>query len=119
MASIEVSTPLKRISSINYPVLFQKDPAGPVSAPIDSSNEVNAIHPAYIKKLGFDIQKTNIEAQKIDGTTLENLGMVIAIFSVHNKARKVCFFEETFLLADINMDVILGMLFLTLSNADV
>ena len=45
--------------------------------------------------------------------------MVIATFSVYNKARKVYFFEETFLLADISIDVALRMLFLTLSNADI
>lgn len=62
---------------------------------------------------------TNVGTQKIDGTTLETFKMVIAGFSVYDKARKFHFFEETFLLADISMDVALGMSFLTLSDVDV
>lgn len=38
---------------------------------------------------------------------------------MHNKAEKVCFFEETFLLADISIDVTLKMLFLILSNENI
>ena len=119
VASMEAPTPLRRVPCIDYPVSFRKDPAGPVSALIDSGSEVNAMHPDYAKKLGLDIRKTDVGAQKIDGTTLETFGMVIAAFSVHDRARKVRFFEETFLLADISMDVALGMPFLTLSDADV
>lgn len=77
------------------------------------------MHLAYPKKLGLDIRKTDVRAQKIDCTTLETFGMVIAVFSIHDKARKICFFEETFLLANINIDVALGISFLTLSNTDI
>lgn len=77
------------------------------------------MHPAYAKKLGLVVRKTDVGAQKIDGTTLETFGMVIAAFSVHDRAEKVRFFEETFLLVEISMDVALGMPFLNLSNADV
>ena len=45
--------------------------------------------------------------------------MVIAGFSVQDKLGKVRFFKETFLLADTSMEVVLGMLFLTLSDADI
>ena len=45
--------------------------------------------------------------------------MVIAGFSVQDKLGKVRFFEETFLLADTSMEVVLGMLFLTFSDADI
>ena len=44
--------------------------------------------------------------------------MVIAAFSMHDRVKKICFFEET-LLADISMNVALGMFFLTLSNTDI
>lgn len=77
------------------------------------------MHLAYIKKLGFNIQKINVEAQKIDDITLETFEKVIAAFSMHDKAKKICFFKEILLLADISMDVALGMLFLTLSNVDI
>ena len=119
VASMEAPTLFRRVPYIDYPVLFRKDLANSVSALIDSSSEVNAMHLAYAKKLGFNIQKINVRAQKIDGTTLETFGIIITTFSVHDKARKICFFEESFLLADISMDVALEMPFLTLSNANV
>lgn len=88
---------------------------------VDSSSKVDAMHPAFAKKLGLAIQETDVSAQKIDGTTLETYKMVIVAFSMTDKAEKVCFFEETFLLANVSMisDVVLEMPFLTLSNADV
>lgn len=45
--------------------------------------------------------------------------MVIARFSIQDKTCKFRFFEETFLLANTSMDVILGMSFLVLSNANI
>ena len=45
--------------------------------------------------------------------------MVVAAFSVKNKANRVKFFEETFLVANVSPEVVLGMSFLTLSGADV
>ena len=45
--------------------------------------------------------------------------MVIAAFSVTDKANRVRFFEETFLVANVSPEVVLGMPFLTLSGADV
>ncbi len=45
--------------------------------------------------------------------------MTLARFSLQDSLGKVWFFEETFLLADTSMEVVLGMPFLSLSNADV
>ena len=45
--------------------------------------------------------------------------MVLASFQVENKLKKARFFQKTFLLADINVEMILGMPFLTISNADI
>ena len=45
--------------------------------------------------------------------------MVLANFQVEDKLGRTRFFQETFLLADISAEVVLGMPFLTLSNADV
>lgn len=45
--------------------------------------------------------------------------MVLASFQVEDKLGKARFLQETFLVADITSEVILGMPFLTLSNADV
>ena len=57
-----------------------------MSALFDSSSEVNAVHPAFAKELGFPIRPIDVRAQKIDGITLETYGMVVAVFSVEDKA---------------------------------
>lgn len=44
--------------------------------------------------------------------------MVITLFPVNNKEIKFCFFEETFLPANISKDVISRIQFLTLSNIE-
>ncbi len=74
---------------------------------------------AFAQQLGLKICKTNVGAQKIDGTTLETYEMVVSTFSMLNKDGMERFFEESFLLADIRPDIVFGMLFLTMSNADV
>ena len=38
------------------------------------------MNPAYVEKLGLHIRKTNIGAQKIDGSALETFEMLIADF---------------------------------------
>ena len=75
--------------------------------------------PAYAKMLGLKIWKTNVEAQKIDGSALETFGMVIADFQVEDKGSRPKFLQETFLMADTKFEMVLGMLFLKISNADV
>ena len=45
--------------------------------------------------------------------------MVVAAFPVVDKANRVKFFEETFLVANVSLEVVFGMLFLTLRSADV
>lgn len=119
VASIEALIPFRHVSCINYLVSFWKDSAGSVLALIDSGSKVNAMHLAYTKKPGLNIRKTDMRAQIIDRITLETFGMVIEVFSVYDRVKKVCFFEKTFLLADISIDVALEMPFLTLSNANV
>ena len=44
--------------------------------------------------------------------------MVIADLQVDDKANRPRFFQKTFLVADTKFEVILGMLFLKISNAD-
>lgn len=74
--------------------------------------------PAYASTLGLRVRKTDIETKKIDESPLETFGMVIARFSLQDKLGRARFFQETFLLANTSMEVILGMPFLTLSGAD-
>ena len=73
---------------------------------------------AFILQLGLKIYKFNIEAQKIEGTTLKTYEMIVFIFSVLDKDSKERFLKESFLLADINPDVMLGT-YLIMSNIDV
>ena len=75
--------------------------------------------PAYVKRLGLKTRKISVGAQKIDGSALETFEMVIADFQVEDKGGRSRFFQETFLVADIEFEVVLGMLFLKISNANV
>ena len=45
--------------------------------------------------------------------------MVIAGFQVEDKLDRAWFFQESFLLVDTSMEVVLGMPFLTPSNVDI
>ena len=67
--------------------------------------------PAFARKLGLYIRKTNVGAQNIDNSTLETSEMVIADFQVEDKGGRSRFFQEIFLVADTKFEVILGMLF--------
>ena len=48
--------------------------------------------PAYTAQLGLKVQKTNIGAQKIDGSSLKTHGIVIATFQVFDKLSRSWFF---------------------------
>ena len=109
---------LERVPCIRYPVQFKKDKTL-VQALIDLGSEINAMHASFVKQLGLSIRSTDVGAQKIDGTTLNTHGMVVAAFSMVDKANRVRFFEETFLVANVSPKVVLGMPFLILSNANV
>ena len=63
-----------------------------VQALIDSKSEINTMAPAYAKKLGFRERKTDVKAQKIDGSTLKTYGIVIVGFQVQDKFGKTRFF---------------------------
>ncbi len=73
----------------------------------------------YAAELGLTTWKTSVGAQKIDGSLLETYGMASASFLLQDSLGGVRFIEETFLLADTSMEMVLGMPFLSLSNADV
>ena len=114
---------LKGIPCIRYPLWFRRkndeDKDKDVRALIDSGSKVNVMHPTYTMKLGFHARKFDVGAQKIDRSYLNTFRMVIVDFSVMDKLGRVRFFQETFLLANINLEVVLGMLFLTFSKADI
>lgn len=73
----------------------------------------------FAYQLSLKIQKINIEAEKIDGTTLGTYGMIVFTFSMSDKNSRERFFEGSFLLADIKSDVVVRMSFLIISNIDI
>ncbi len=106
---------LEQVPCIRYPVIFKDQ----TEALFNSRSEVNAMSQVFAQQLGLKIRKTNVRAQKIDGTTLETFGVVISTFSISDKDGREKFFEKSFLLANISPDIVLGIPFLTMSNADV
>lgn len=88
-------------------------------APINSGSKVNVMTSAYTLKLDLRVCQTNVGAQKINDSTLKTFEIVLASFQVEDKLGRARFFQETFLLVDISVEVILGMPFLTFSNADI
>lgn len=75
--------------------------------------------PTFIAKLGLRPRPTNVGIQKIDGLPLETYSMTSAMFLVWDSLERVGFFEKTFLLANTNIELVLKMPFLSLSNANV
>ena len=70
-------------------------------------------------KLGFHIWKTNVGAQKIDSSALKTFKIVIVDLEIEDKVGKSRFFQKTFLVANIKFEIVLEMLFLKISNADI
>ena len=87
-ATLVSAKELEQVMCIQYPITFlgvvtqDGSALGPVSALLDSKSEVNAMHPTFAERLGLMVQTTNIDAQKINSTTLETYGMVVTAFSV-------------------------------------
>ena len=101
-------------------VYFKKDiNKAQVRALINSESEVNAIYPTFAKQLGFPIKPTDVGAQKIDGTSMDTYENVVAAFSVVDKANRVKFFEEIFLVANISPEIVFGMPLLILSSINI
>ena len=106
---------LEQKPCIQYSVTFKDQ----TEALLDSKSKINAMSQAYANQLGLTIKKTNIGAQKINGTILETYKIVVSTFSVADKDNREKFFEENFLLANVKPEIVLGIPFLTINNADV
>ena len=91
VSKIDGSKEVIRVPCIHYPVCFQEGQEQ-IGALFDSGSKVNAMSPAYAKRLGLKTRKTNVRAQKIDGSALETFGMVIADFQVEDKGGRPRFF---------------------------
>ena len=106
---------LERVSCVQYSVTFKDQ----TKALLDLRSKINAMSQAFAYQLGLAIWKTNVGAQKINGTTLKTYGIIFFTFFVSNKDGRERFFEESFLLVNIKPEIVLEMLFLTMSNANV
>ena len=71
---------LDRVPCICYLVQFRKDKGKDVLALLNSESKINAITPAYTAHLGLKVRVTNVDAQKIDGSSLATYDIVIAAF---------------------------------------
>ena len=109
---------LEQVLCVYYSFHFWKDTID-VRTPINSGSEVNIMILAYASKLGLQARHFNVGAQKIDGSTLQTFGMVLASFQVEDKLERARFFQKSFLLADISVEMVLGMSYWTFSNVDV
>lgn len=115
---VKVFLLLEHIIYIYYLILFKNDQAK-VYALSNFDNEINIINSTYIAKLGFKVQPTNVRTQKIDNSTFKKFRIISTSFQVKKKFKKALFFPKTFLLANINLNIVLNMLFLIFSNIKV
>ena len=74
---------------------------------------------AYAAVFGLRVCSIDVGAQEIDGLTLSTHSMVLATFQLEDNQGRSRFFQETFLMADTAMEVVLKMLFLTLSKVEI
>lgn len=112
----EFKPKLQCVLCIQYPIQVEQQL---VEALINLGSEINVMNPDFMKKLGLQIQKTKIIAQNIESSKLDTFSMVIALFSVKDQEKKSRLFKETFLLADIDIDITLDISYLTLSNVKI
>lgn len=76
---------LKRVSYIYYLLYFCKAKKNKMRTLINLSSKVNSITPRYNSKLGLKVCLTNVEAQKIDGSSFDIFEIVLASFQVKDK----------------------------------
>lgn len=72
--------------------------------------------PAYAAVLGLRDCPIDVGNQNIDGSTLLTHGMVLANFQLEDKWSRLRFLQETVLVAENTIEILLEMLFLTLTK---
>lgn len=75
--------------------------------------------PMYVFKFGFKVQITYIKTRKIYGSIFQIFKLVYRSFQAENKLKKGHFSQKIFLLADISIEVILKISFLSFDNTNV
>ena len=117
-ASQEYVVVLNWVPYICYLIWFKKSKVQ-IQALINSGKKINAIISGYASKLGLKICFTDDGAQKIDDSTFKIFGIVLASFQMKDKLGRAWFFQETFLLADLSIEIVLHIPFLTFSNVNI
>ena len=74
---------------------------------------------AFAFQLDLQIQKTNVQASKIDSTILKTYEMIVSTFFISDKNSKERFFEKSLLLANIKPELVFKMFFLIINNANI
>ena len=85
----------------------------------DLNSNFNIIYYNYVVKLGLIIQKTNAETQKFDKSILRIFEIVVVRFLLYVKLEKIWFFQKTFLFTDINIKIVLKILFFIFSKPNI
>lgn len=109
-------TNLVQVLYIWYPINFW---INFVSVLFDLSSEFNIIYLIFAKEIWLYIKLIDVLAQKINSNMLNTYEIIVIIFVVTDKANWIIFFKETFLVANVSFEVVLEILFLTLSNTKV
>lgn len=64
--------------------------------------------------MSFKAQKTNIKVPKLNDTILQTYKIIVSTFFILDKDGRIMFFKKSFLLANISLNIVLKMLFLTI-----
>lgn len=75
--------------------------------------------PMFLTAFGLTTRTTNIDAQKIDVSSLKIYDMVSERFSLQNSLKRVWFFKQIFLQSETSMKMVFEIFFLALSIADI
>ncbi len=113
---------LSKMDSIfikNTLVLNARGKTKSFSALADSGAEVNIINRVTAQKMGLPILNTNIGLSAIHGEAVKTYGMHYIEFQQEDQQGRVRYFQDTFLAADINTRMILGMPWLTMANPNI
>ena len=113
---------LSKMDSIfisNTLVLNAKGKTKTFSALADSGAEANIINRLSAQKMGLPVLNTNIGLSAIHGEAVKTYGMHYIEFQQEDEQGRVRYFQDTFLAADIDTRMILGMPWLTIANPDI
>lgn len=91
----------------NLYFIFSIVPRKEIQGFINFDREINAMSPTYTEILMLCIKQTNVRGQNIDKLALRIYRIVRAVFFSKDKLGQVQFYKKLFLIADINMEIIL------------